>query len=268
MACPLSLGDILAVSQICWYIGKALTTGRAEAPEKFRGAQSHLYALSEALKSLDAEVKRPDSIFAHGDTADTALDLVRNCEAKLKDLKNIIEKYSGAMENGGASTLKTLKQDLRHNWQRIMWISEEKDLDVLITELTLQTSTINTFILAKNRYVWPHPLSCNEFILILALYSMALGRIETTTDRIDQRTSRILEGVDKLLLSSTCAHVCSSGGRSASVPAISRSSSPQSVKPSTNRSQTLPLLAEKPHNPDGLPFVSEERCRRIDNMCL
>jgi hypothetical protein len=150
MACPLSLGDILSVVQICYNIGKTLTVGRLEAIQEFRGVESILHALGESLRHLDNEIKKPGSIFARGETAQTAIQLVWNCSVKLQSLEKIVVKYYPAMTESELSWGEW-SRGLMDNYLRVMWTREGKELTALSTELTLHMTAINTFISTTNR---------------------------------------------------------------------------------------------------------------------
>ncbi|KAI5840757.1 hypothetical protein DFP73DRAFT_174239 [Morchella snyderi] len=248
MACPLSLGDILAVVQVCYTIGKRLTVGRLEAIQEFKGVESILYALGESLRHLDNEIKRPGSIFAHGETAQTAIRLVWNCSVKLQTLEKIVVKYYPAMTESELSWGEW-SRGLMDNYLRVMWTREEKELTALTSELTLHMTAINNFILTTN--------------------SMALGNIDNKAVHIlngigglDEKAGVIIDEIRRLQLSkSHCPHP----GNDIDKPTTTRSPSPVE--------KSIPAVSSDAHfftwrskHPEGLPSVSEQRCRKIDKI--
>lgn len=153
MALGLSIGDMIALTQLCYQVGKALTAG-VGVSEEFIGAQSLLYAIGEAMKNLDTEVKRPGSIFAHEGRAESLEILIYNCGLTLRRLETLVGKYASALGGGGSSSDvgKSLTTKLHDTWQKAMWVNEGPQLAVLTAQLAAHQGALGLFTTTTNRY--------------------------------------------------------------------------------------------------------------------
>lgn len=149
MAFGLSVGDMIALTQLCYQVGKTLIDGGG-ASEEFIGTQSLLYAIGEALKNLDAEVKKPDSIFAHEGRAKSLETLIYNCGLTLRQLEKLVQEYAPALESGGAS--KSFVRKFHDGWQKVMWIKEGPQLEILTRQLAFHQGALGLFTTTTNRY--------------------------------------------------------------------------------------------------------------------
>lgn len=149
MALGLSIGDMIALTQLCYQVGKTLSDGGG-APEEFTGAQSLLYAIGEALKNLDAEVKKPDSIFAHEGRAKSLEILIYNCGLTLHRLEKLVKKYAPAL--GSGDTSKSFVRKFHDGWQKVMWVKEGPQLAILTGQLAVHQGALGLFTTTTNRY--------------------------------------------------------------------------------------------------------------------
>lgn len=143
-----SIGDIIALVQLCYQVGKALTDN-GETPQEFLGAQSLLYAIGEALKNLEAEVKKPDSIFLHEDRAEPLKILIYNCGVTLSRLEKLVRRYASAL--GGDDARKNFVTKLQDGWQKVMWTNEGPQLATLTTQLSAHQGALILFTTTTNR---------------------------------------------------------------------------------------------------------------------
>lgn len=149
MALGLSIGDMIALTQLCYQVGKMLTDG-GEASEEFIGAQSLLYAIGEALKNLDTEVKKPDSIFAHEGRAESLGILIYNCGLTLRRLEKLVESYASSLASSDSN--KSLITKFRDGWQKVMWAKEGPQLAILTGQLAVHQGALGLFTTTTNRY--------------------------------------------------------------------------------------------------------------------
>lgn len=152
MALGLSIGDMIALTQLCYQVGKALTDG-VGVSEELIGAQSLLYAIGEALKNLDTEVKRPGSIFAHEGRAESLGILIYNCGLTLRRLEKLVGNYASALgSSSGVGVGKSLVTKLHDSWQKVMWVNEGPQLAILTAQLAAHQGALGLFTTTTNRY--------------------------------------------------------------------------------------------------------------------
>lgn len=151
MALGLSIGDMIALTQLCYQVGKALTDGIGVS-EEFIGAQSLLYAIGEALKNLDTEVKRPGSIFRHEGRAESLGILIYNCGLTLRRLETLVGKYASALGGSSSDVGKSLATKLHDTWQQAMWVNEGPQLAILTAQLAAHQGALGLFTTTTNRY--------------------------------------------------------------------------------------------------------------------
>jgi len=162
MPSPVSFGDVFLMAKLAYKIGQAFTKGRKSAPSEFREVESQLYSLSAALYALRAARESgisppllidpsslPSSIPSHhNDGQDVILGMIGSCECTLNHLESIVERY-GVMTmstNPELPRLKRWSRELTANWRRIAWTTEGGDLNVLKSNLTIQTNSLNLIL--------------------------------------------------------------------------------------------------------------------------
>jgi hypothetical protein len=92
---PLSVGDILMLSQTAWKIGRAFSKGAKSAPAEFREVESEANGLSEALK-LTAEALHEDGSIlsrAEPETRVAINAILESAGRTLGDLESFIDRY-------------------------------------------------------------------------------------------------------------------------------------------------------------------------------
>ena len=65
---PLSVRDILMLSQTAWKIGRAFTHGKKSAPSEFAEIEREVNGLSEALKLVAETLLAGDSVLSQADS--------------------------------------------------------------------------------------------------------------------------------------------------------------------------------------------------------
>ncbi|RPA91082.1 hypothetical protein L873DRAFT_1715474 [Choiromyces venosus 120613-1] len=161
MAMPLSIGDILLLSQIAYQVALAFTSGRKSAPKEFNEVENQLFALSKALDMLSEEVKasRANPITASGadkEAAESLGSMITNCRTTLEGLEQIVQEYCPAMDDGkrsgvgGDDAVKLQKRKwskkIKDNWKKVVWTTGEGDLSVLREKLTLHVTAITLVV--------------------------------------------------------------------------------------------------------------------------
>lgn len=150
MALGVSIGDMIAIVQVCYDIGKALTTGNG-APQQFEQFQMLLYSFGEPLKILQDQLEKPNSVFKRADTAKTLETLMWNAGVTLKQVEVIVNKYAAAL-GYDVKKNKGLVKTLQVNWKMIRWSDEEPELAKLIQQLTAHQANIILLTSVMNRY--------------------------------------------------------------------------------------------------------------------
>lgn len=118
---PLSVGDILMLSQTAWKIGRAFTKGSKSAPSEFREVESEANGLSEALK-LTAEALHEDGSVlsrAEPETRVAVNSILESASRTLSDLESFIDRYQVVRKretNGGFLVEKTWSEVILANY--------------------------------------------------------------------------------------------------------------------------------------------------------
>lgn len=92
---PLSIGDILMLSQQAWRIGRAFTQGKKSAPSEFAEVEREANGLSESLKLVAETLHSDGSILAQAETETRgAVNLIlESAQKTLSDLESFVERY-------------------------------------------------------------------------------------------------------------------------------------------------------------------------------
>jgi hypothetical protein len=119
---PLSVGDILMLSQTAWKIGRAFTKGRDGAPAEFAEVEREANGLSDALK-LTAEALHADGSIlsrAEPETKIAVNAILESAARTLGDLDSFIERYQVIRKRetkGGFVVEKSWSEAILANWK-------------------------------------------------------------------------------------------------------------------------------------------------------
>ena len=178
---PLSVGDILMLSQTAWKIGRAFTKGKSSAPEEFGEVEREANGLSDALK-LTAEALHADgSILSRSEPETRAAvnSILESAGKTLEDLESFVERYSVIRKretNGGFVVEKSWSEAIMANWKTFKWTTEGGDITELRNMLQMHTNTIN--------------------LTMQALQSRSLARLEKTVIPMAENINSIHERVN------------------------------------------------------------------------
>ena len=178
---PLSVGDILMMSQTAWKIGRAFAKGKNSAPEEFAGVEREANGLSDALK-LTAETLHADgSILSRSEpeTRSAVYAILESAGRTLEDLESFVERYSVIRKretSGGFVVEKSWSEVIIANWKTFKWTTEGGDITELRNILQMHTNTIN--------------------LTMQALQSRSLARLEKTVLPMAENINSIHERVN------------------------------------------------------------------------
>jgi hypothetical protein len=165
---PLSIGDVILLSQLAYGLARAFTSGRKSAPAEFQEVQNQLYALGSALGFLAKDRtespsrSRASNVETVGkekeaDDQDGVLEeMIANCRGTLKHLELLVDKYMEIDPNAkdpGQTGLRRWQQDVKRNWKKIRWTTEGGDLDKLRNNLAVHINGLNLALSAMHRCV-------------------------------------------------------------------------------------------------------------------
>ncbi|KAK5723257.1 hypothetical protein LTR15_004954 [Elasticomyces elasticus] len=162
---PLSVGDILMLSQQAWKIGRAFKQGQTSAPSEFLEVEREADGLSEALK-LVAETLHEDGAMlaaADGDTQSAVKTILESAHKTLSDLESFVERYQVIKKKetkGGFVVERSWSEVVVANYKTFKWTTEGGDITNLRNILMMHTNTIN--------------------LVMQALQSRSLARLEKT----------------------------------------------------------------------------------------
>jgi hypothetical protein len=162
---PLSVGDILMLSQTAWKIGRAFTQGKKSAPSEFAEVEREANGLSEALKLVAETLHTDGSILAQadGDTKSAVNTIIESARKTLSDLESFVERYQVIKKketNGGFVVERSWSEVVLANYKTFKWTTEGGDLTELRNMLQMHTNTIQ--------------------LTMQALQSRSLARLEKT----------------------------------------------------------------------------------------
>lgn len=133
---PLSIGDILMLSQTAWKIGRAFTQGKKSAPAEFAEVEREANGLSEALKLVAETLHTDGSVLSHADnhTQGAVNAILESAHRTLEDLDSFVDRYQVIKKkatNGGFVVERSWSDVVVANYKTFKWTTEGGD----ITEL-------------------------------------------------------------------------------------------------------------------------------------
>jgi hypothetical protein len=165
---PLSIGDIILLSQIAYGLARTFSSGRKSAPAEFQEVQNQLYTLGSALgflakhptKRLSDSGVGGKEIVEEQKEADEQDDIIErmisNCRGTLSHLELLVDKYMEIDPNAkdpAQTGLRRWQQDVKRNWKKIRWTTEGGDLDKLRKDLAVHINGLNLALSAMHRCV-------------------------------------------------------------------------------------------------------------------
>jgi hypothetical protein len=164
---PLSIGDIILLSQIAYGLAHAFSSGRKSAPAEFQEVQNQLYTLGSALGFLakhpkplsDSGVGGKETVEEQkeaGEQDDILERMISNCRGTLSHLEMLVNKYMEIDPNAkdlAQTGLRRWQQDMKRNWKKIRWTTEGGDLDKLRKDLAVHINGLNLALSAMHRCV-------------------------------------------------------------------------------------------------------------------
>ena len=178
---PLSVGDILMLSQHAWKIGRAFTQGRNSAPAEFAEVEREANGLSDALK-LTAETLHADGSIlsrAEPETRGAVNAILDSAGRTLGDLESFIERYQVIRKRettSGFVVERSWSEVVMANYKTFKWTTEGGDITDLRNMLQMHTNTIN--------------------LTMQALQSRSLARLEKTVIPMAENISLIHQRVN------------------------------------------------------------------------
>jgi hypothetical protein len=94
---PLSVGDILMLSQQAWRIGRAFTKGKSSAPAEFAAVEREANGLSDALKITAETLHEDGSVLARAEyeTRGAVNAILDSAARTLGDLESFVVRSNG-----------------------------------------------------------------------------------------------------------------------------------------------------------------------------
>ncbi|OOQ82569.1 hypothetical protein PEBR_40216 [Penicillium brasilianum] len=202
-----SIGDIVACTQIAFHLYITLTRGRKNAPRDMKELEAVLFGLYCALSHLEKEL---DSILTGPSTRDECnivqtqqqLErMIESCRTILKELDEATASYRRAAHDPPHSVSRPsytvfgmgLSQDLRAQakvqWQRVQWYLRSNSFTKYRMELQAHTSAINLLL---NTMTWSNTTRSED---IGRQHRQRLEQIEHTTTQLNENMCRLLQAV-------------------------------------------------------------------------
>ncbi|KAK4569907.1 hypothetical protein LTR86_002876 [Recurvomyces mirabilis] len=177
---PLSVGDILMLSQTAWKIGRAFTQGKKSAPSEFAEVEREANGLSEALKLVAESLHTDGETLSQADNETRAAvnTILESARATLSDLESFVERYQVIKKNqtsGGFVVERSWSQVVLANYKTFKWTTEGGTIDELRNMLQMHTNTIQ--------------------LTMQALQSRSLARLEKTVVPMAENIADIHQAV-------------------------------------------------------------------------
>ena len=159
------------MGKLTWRLGRAFTKSRKSSPAEFLEVENQLYSISAALCALrDAcsggdvaisvspPLRAPNSETQRSNVKETIDQMLQGCEETLKHLEGIVNKYGiiGELRDLEQPLFKRWSRDLKNNWKKISWTTEQGDLAALRSQLTIHTNSLNLVLGIEIKYVPRH----------------------------------------------------------------------------------------------------------------
>ncbi|KAK0841367.1 hypothetical protein LTS02_016865 [Friedmanniomyces endolithicus] len=178
---PLSVGDILMLSQTAWKIGRAFRQGQTNAATEFSEVEREADGLSEALK-LVAEALHTDGGMlsrADEDTKSAVNSILESAHTTLSDLESFVERYQVIKKKntrGGVVVERSWNEVVVANYRTFKWTTEGGSIVELRNMLQMHSNSIN--------------------LVMQALQSRSLARLEKTVTPMAENIADIHERVN------------------------------------------------------------------------
>ncbi|RPB07542.1 hypothetical protein P167DRAFT_495646 [Morchella conica CCBAS932] len=172
MSFGFGVGDFIAVSQLAWNLYRYCYVVSRGAPQEFQLLLQEITTLSQSIKLLELEAQDPNSTLVRSgeDRIRMVKEMMSRVEVTLKELEKHAKKY----EKLGDSSRSKVRKQL---WAKFKWSVDASDLDALRNKLVYHNGVIN--------------------LLLTSCGNSSLQRIESSTQKLERRFSRIDELVQK-----------------------------------------------------------------------
>ncbi|KAK5109457.1 hypothetical protein LTR62_007017 [Meristemomyces frigidus] len=178
---PLSVGDILMLSQTAWKIGRAFTQGKKSAPSEFAEVEREANGLSEALKLVAETLHTDGGTLSRADeeTRSAVNTIIESARTTLSDLDSFVERYQIIKKNrtngGGFVVERSWSEVVMANYKTFQWTTEGGTIGELRNMLQMHTNTIQ--------------------LTMQALQSRSLSRLEKTVVPMAENIADIHQAV-------------------------------------------------------------------------
>lgn len=175
---PLSVGDILMLSQCAWRIGRAFV--QKSAPTEFARVEREANDLSNTLKLAADALHADDSILSRADeeTVQAVYAILESAQKSLGDLENFVDRYQVIKKRqvtGGYIVERRWSEAVLANYKTIKWTTEGSNIEQLQDVLHMHTNTIT--------------------LTMQALQTKSLSRLERTVMPMAENVASIHERV-------------------------------------------------------------------------
>nr|POE56717.1 hypothetical protein CFP56_33689 [Quercus suber] len=178
---PLSIGDILMLSQTAWKIGRAFTHGKKSAPAEFAEVEREANGLSDALKMVADTLHEDGGLLsrAEDETKAAVNGILESARRTLNDLDSFVDRYrvlSRKETSGGFVVERSWADAVLANYRTFRWTTEGGNITDLRNMLEMHSTSIN--------------------LTMQALQSKSLSRLERTVMPMAENVASIHDRVN------------------------------------------------------------------------
>ncbi|KAI9669583.1 MAG: hypothetical protein M1817_004626 [Caeruleum heppii] len=179
----LGIGDLLGVTRLAWNLYHNCYLVAREAPDEFRQLVNELASLQGVLRTLRDDVNSDKAFLERmGENRRQTLSrCLAGCFDTLRRLEALVNKYRELGIGDGIMF-----------WQRIKWITQQRDVSSLRAKIMVHTANISLCMTSIGKYVNITPQTAITFQK-LTWQSSSLLRLETTMVNALERQQAVTE---------------------------------------------------------------------------
>jgi hypothetical protein len=140
------IGDAIAVSQLCYSLYQACSSGRKGASAAVTALANELWACSTALDQLAAAASRPVGLVQTPDLQNVAMRMISGCRSSLESLQKLIAKYESINEDSSSSDRRKWVHKLRITIKKSRWMYEEEEIKRIRSRIETNVQALNLLL--------------------------------------------------------------------------------------------------------------------------
>lgn len=142
------VGDAIAVTQICYSLYLACTSGRKAAPAAVLALSNELWACSMALDQVSGAISRPSAVAQTTELQETTKRIINECHESLVSLQKLINKYDNMSESHSSREGFRWIRKIQIGIKKSRWMYEENDIQRIRNRIASNVQSLNLLVSA------------------------------------------------------------------------------------------------------------------------